>query len=133
MYNSDISDEMNVCLDESWKQKYGLEVTDVALGDINLTDDSMKKVNKIDEATIFSNKNLQSGLMASASADALRNASSNENGSMMGFMGMNMASSAAGNMMGVANEGSNVEGYKPQTNQPEMGTIFSNKDKKKQK
>ena len=91
MYNSDISDEMNVCLDESWKQKYGLEVTDVALGDINLTDDSMKKVNKIDEATIFSNKNLQSGLMASASADALRNASSNENGSMMGFMGMNMA------------------------------------------
>lgn len=118
MYNSDISDEMNVCLDESWKQKYGLEVTDVALGDINLTDDSMKKVNKIDEATIFSNKNLQSGLMASASADALRNASSNENGSMMGFMGMNMAGSAAGNMMGVANEGSNVEGYKPQTNQP---------------
>lgn len=133
MYNSDISDEMNVCLDESWKQKYGLEVTDVALGDINLTDDSMKKVNKIDEATIFSNKNLQSGLMASASADALRNASSNENGSMMGFMGMNMASSAAGNMMGVANEGSNVEGYKPQTNQPEMGTIFSDKEQKETK
>lgn len=130
MYNSDISDEMNVCLDESWKQKYGLEVTDVALGDINLTDESMKKVNKIDEATIFSNKNLQSGLMASASADALRNASSNENGSMMGFMGMNMASSAAGNMMGVANEGSNVEGYKPQTNQPEIGTIFSDKEQK---
>ncbi len=127
LYNGDISDEMNVCLDESWKQKYGLEVTDVALGDINLTDDSMKKVNKIDEATIFSNKNLQSGLMASASADALRNASSNENGSMMGFMGMNMASSAAGNMMGVANEGSNVEGYKPETNQPEIGTIFNNK------
>ena len=130
MYNSDISDEMNVCLDESWKQKYGLEVTDVALGDINLTDDSMKKVNKIDEATIFSNKNLQSGLMASASADALRNASSNENGSMMGFMGMNMASSAAGSMMGVANEGSDVEGYKPETNQPEIGTIFNNKKEK---
>ncbi len=131
LYNSDISDEMNVCLDESWKQKYGLEVTDVALGDINLTEESMKKVNKVDEATIFSNKNLQSGLMASASADALRNASSNENGSMMGFMGMNMASAAAGSMMGVANEGSNVEGYKPQTNQPEMGTIF--KDKKEEK
>ena len=133
LYNSDISNEMNVCLDESWRKNYGLEITDVAIGDINLTADSMTKVNKIDEATIFSNKNLQSGLMASASADALRNASSNENGAMMGFMGMNMASSAAGNMMGVANEGSNVEGYKPQTNQPEMGTIFSNKDKKEAK
>lgn len=128
MYNSDISDEMNACLDESWKQQYGLEVTDVAMGDINLTDESMVKVNKIDEATIFSNKNLQSGLMASASADALRSAASNSNGSMMGFMGMNMASGAAGSMMNAANQGSDVEGYKPETNMPEVGTIFAKND-----
>jgi membrane protease subunit (stomatin/prohibitin family) len=124
LYNTDISDEMNVCLDESWRQNYGLEVTDVALGDINLTDESMVKVNKVDEATIFSNKNLQSGLMASASADALRNASSNANGAMMGFMGMNMASGAAGSMMSVANQGSDVAGYNPGNQQPEMGTLF---------
>ena len=122
--NSDISNEMNVCLDESWRKNYGLEITDVAIGDINLTADSMTKVNKIDEATIFSNKNLQSGLMASASADALRNASSNENGAMMGFMGMNMASGAAGSMMNAANQGSDVAGYQPGNQQPEMGTIF---------
>ena len=132
LYNSDISDEMNVCLDESWRKNYGLEITDVALSDINLTDESMVKVNKIDEATIFSNKNLQSGLMASASADALRSAASNENGSMMGFMGMNMASGAAGSMMNAANQGSDVEGYKPETNQPEIGTIFAKKEEKKE-
>ena len=124
LYNTDISDEMNVCLDESWRQNYGLEVTDVALGDINLTDESMVKVNKIDEATIFSNKNLQSGLMASASADALRNASSNANGAMMGFMGMNMAAGAAGSMMNAANQGSDVPGYNPGNQQPEAGTLF---------
>ena len=124
LYNSDISNEMNVCLDDSWRKNYGLEITDVAIGDINLTADSMTKVNKIDEATIFSNKNLQSGLMASASADALRNASSNENGAMMGFMGMNMASGAAGSMMNAANQGSDVAGYQPGNQQPEMGTIF---------
>ncbi len=130
LYNSDISEEMNVCLDDSWRQNYGLEVVDVAIGDINLTDESMVKVNKIDEATIFSNKNLQSGLMASASADALRNASSNENGAMMGFMGMNMASGAVNNMMGAINNGTDVNGYKPETNQPEMGTIFNNEEVK---
>ena len=129
LYNTDISDEMNRCLDDSWRQNYGLEVTDVALGDINLTDESMVKVNKIDEATIFSNKNLQSGLMASASADALRNASSNANGAMMGFMGMNMASGAAGSMMGVANQGSDVPGYNPPNAQPEMGTLFGGGEK----
>lgn len=128
LYNTDISDEMNRCLDDSWKN-YGLEVTDVALGDINLTDESMVKVNKIDEATIFANKNLQSGLMASASADALRNASSNPNGAMMGFMGMNMASGAAGAMMNAANQGSDVPGYNPGNAQPEMGTLFGGKEK----
>ena len=83
LYNGDISTEMNTCLDESWRQNYGLEITDVALGDINLTEDSMAKVNKVDEATIFSNQSLQSGLMASATAEALKNASANENGAMM--------------------------------------------------
>lgn len=129
LYNGDISEEMNVCLDDSWKKNYGLEVVDVALGDINLTEESMSKVNKIDEATIFSNKNLQSGLMATASADALRNASSNDNGAMMGFMGMNMASDAINNMMGAVNTGTDVNGYKPETNQPEMGTIFNDEVK----
>ena len=129
LYNGDISEEMNVCLDDSWKKNYGLEVVDVALGDINLTEESMSKVNKIDEATIFSNKNLQSGLMATASADALRNASSNDNGAMMGFMGMNMASGAINNMMGAVNTGTDVNGYKPETNQPDMGTIFNDEVK----
>lgn len=125
LYNGDISNEMNTCLDESWRQNYGLEITDVAIGDINLTDESMAKVNKIDEATIFSNQSLQSGLMASASADAMRNAASNANGAMMGFMGMNMAGQAAGNMMNAVNQGNNGEGlYNPQNQQPEMGSIF---------
>ena len=139
LYNGDISNEMNTCLDESWRQNYGLEITDVAIGDINLTDESMAKVNKIDEATIFSNQSLQSGLMASASADAMRNAASNANGAMMGFMGMNMAGQAAGNMMNAVNQGNNGEGlYNPQNQQSEMGSIFGgvvkpNKEEVKEK
>lgn len=127
LYNSDISNEMNVCLDESWKKNYGLEITDVAIGDINLTDESMTKVNKVDEATIFSNQNLQSGLMASAGAEAMKNAASNPNGAMMGFMGMNMAGNATGAMMGAVNNGNNGESlYNPQPQTPEAGTIFNN-------
>ena len=135
LYNGDISTEMNDSLDDSWKQLYGIEITDVGLRDINLTDESMAKVNKVDEATIFSNQNLQSGLMASASAEAMKNASSNANGAMMGFMGMNMAAQAAGNMMNAVNQGSTGEGvYNPNPSQPEMGTIFAtNKPVKEEK
>ena len=124
LYNGDISNEMNACLDDSWRKNYGLEITDVALGDINLTDESMSKVNRVDEATIFSNQNLQSGLMASATAKSMEKAASNENGAMMGFMGMNMAGQAGGAMMGAINQGTSQSMYNPSNQQPEPGTLF---------
>ena len=126
LYNGDISNEMNTCLDDSWRQNYGLEITDVAIGDINLTEESMAKVNKVDEAAIFSNQGMQSGLMASATAEALKNASSNANGAMMGFMGMNMAGMAGQNAMGAANGAPAGPGlYNPQPQQPEPGSLFA--------
>ena len=131
MYGSDISDEMNRCLDETWKQNYGLIITDVAIGDINLTDESMKRINKIDDATIFSDKNLQSGLMANAASEAMINASKNESGAMMGFAGMNMASSNAGSMMNAVNGGEQTEVQSKETGMPESGTIFGSKEEPK--
>lgn len=125
MYGGDISNEMNTILDESWRRQYGLEITDVALADINLTEESMKRVSRIDDATIFSNPNLQSGLMAQASAEAMQTAAGNEAGAMVGFMGMNMANQSGANMMGTVNQ--NVTGVyqSPVNNQPEPGTIFN--------
>lgn len=104
LYGSDISDKMNEILNVSWKEKYGIIVTDVAMGDINVTEASMERINKIDDANIFSDAKLQSGLMATASAEALKNAASNDNGAMMGFAGMNLAGNAAAGLMNVANQ-----------------------------
>ncbi len=109
MYGSDISDKMNEILSSSWKEKYGIIVTDVAMGDINVTDESMERINKIDDATIFSDAKLQSGLLANASAEALKAAASNENGAMMGFAGLNMANNAGAVMMGVANQNAQAQ------------------------
>lgn len=104
LYGTEISDEMNNILDSSFREKYGLEITDVAIADINLTDASMERVNKIDDAEIFSNKNLQSGLMASASADAMKAAAGNAGGAMNGFVGMNMASGAGASIINAVNQ-----------------------------
>ena len=103
LYGSDISEEMNTVLDDSWRELYGLEITDVAIADINLTEASMQRVNKIDDASIFSNKDMQSGLMASASADAMKAAAGNANGAMTGFMGMNMAGTAGASIINAVN------------------------------
>ena len=104
LYGSDISDKMNEILNISWKEKYGIIVTDVAMGDINVTEASMERINKIDDANIFSDAKLQSGLMATASAEALKNAASNDNGAMMGFAGMNLAGNTAAGLMNAANQ-----------------------------
>ncbi len=134
MYGSDISEEMNTILDELWKKSYGLEITDVAIADINLTDESMKRVNKIDDAMIFSNPSMQSGLMAGATADAMKGAATNENGSMMGFMGMNMAQMQGANIISAINQ--NTSSSAPQfqqQNQPEPGTLFKKEDHENKK
>ncbi len=128
MYGSDISDEMNTILDETWHKQYGLEITDVALSDINLTDESMARVSKIDDAKIFANANMQSGLMASATADAMKAAANNPNGSVGAFMGMGMAQNIGGNMMGVTSQNATAESIPvAQENSTEPGTLFDKK------
>ena len=114
MYGSDISDKMNEILSPTWKAKYGIIVTDVAMGDINVTDESMARINKIDDATIFSDAKLQSGLMATASAEALTTAAGNANGAMMGFAGMNLATNAGAGLMGAANQNVQAQAAQPQ-------------------
>ena len=132
LYNSDIANEMNNVLDADWKEKYGLEITDVALSDINLTEKSMARVNKIDDANIFADKDLQSGLMASASADAIKAAASNESGAMNGFVGMNMAGLTGSNLIDAVNDSKEGEVVKKETNTPEPGTLFDKKEEVKE-
>ncbi len=127
MYGTDISVEMNNLLDSDLVSKYGIKISDVAIADINLTDESMKRVSKIDDAAIFSDTRLQSGLMAEASAEALKNASSNPNGSMVGFMGMNMANNTGTTMMGAVNN-TTPEEQKEERVMPEPGTLFTKKE-----
>ncbi len=128
MYSTDISTEMNNLLSSDLLEKYGIKISDVAIADINLTDESMKRVSKIDDATIFSDSKLQSGLMANASAEALQNAASNSNGAMMGFMGMNMASAAGNTVMGAVNQNQSESSPKEEREMPAPGTLFKAKE-----
>lgn len=126
MYGTDISNEMNNLLDSDLVSKYGIKVSDVAVADINLTDESMKRVSKIDDATIFSDRNLQSGLMAEASAEALKSAASNDAGAMVGLMGMNMSANAGTTMMNAVTP--NNETKVEERVMPEPGSLFEKKE-----
>ena len=67
--------------------------------------------------------------MASATADAMKAAASNENGAMMGFMGMGMAQNQGATVIGAVNQNlaNNQTGaYAPNIGTPEPGTLFQN-------
>jgi len=123
LYGSDIAEQMNTELND-WKEKYGLVISDVAMGDINVTEASLKRINDIDDATIFQDANLQSGLMAKATADAMKDAAKNEGGSMVGFAGLNMTQGFGGNAMATANE--NAKNNKPAPEKEETTEEESN-------
>lgn len=106
-YKNEVVKVMNDLLDESWIKQYGLEIQDMALN-INASDESKAIIREVD-AEISREKRRgdmysanPSGMMAAATADAMLNASKNENGAMMGFMGMNMGQNAGANAMNAA-------------------------------
>ena len=137
MYGSDISEEMNNCLNDSWRAKYGLEITDVAMGDINLTEDSAKMVQTMSlSEKLGTNSAMMSGYAVSGTIEAQKVAAANPNGSMMGFMGMGMAQNVGNNTVAGAigqNAVNNAQSMANQNEkgivtgeQPESGTLFNN-------
>ena len=134
MYGTDISEEMNKCLDESWRKQYGLEITDVAIGDINLTEESAKMVQTMSMSEkLGTNSAMMSGYAVQGQMEAMKTAAANENGAMAGFMGMNMAQNGMNNTVAGAVAGNAVNNAISTNNeqgivtgaQPEEGTIFN--------
>lgn len=128
-YKSDITDQMNQILDKEWTETYGILVEDVALR-VNASESSRKIVQEMDAeiakttrmSQVYSN-NMQ-GAMAAATGEAMKSAASNENGAMMGFMGMGMANAQGSNVMGtVANMGGTTPSTTDTPIQPMPGTI----------
>ena len=102
-YKNDVISVMNNLLDETWTQQYGLAIEDVTLR-INATEESKEIIRQYSQeksrGELYANN--PQGLMAAATADAMKAGASNENGAMMGFMGMNMAQTVGGNAMNAA-------------------------------
>lgn len=90
------------------------EKTQAVLDEIRTQDINLRGARRMGDA--YSNN--MAGMVAADSGAAMKAAASNENGAMMGFMGMNLASMQANNIMGAA---SNMQqpSVQPQQVQPD--------------
>ncbi len=97
---SRIADYMNDALDEKWRNLRGMEVVSVALDTPVPDEKSQERIENFADSRFYSVQENAAGRMVAATATAMENASSNENGAATGFMGLGMMNMAAGNMMG---------------------------------
>ena len=123
-HTTELKDAMNSALKVEWTDRRGISVESIALNPITLTEEDMKKINQMeDAATLGSNPFMMAGRMTDARANAMESAAANENGAMMGFMGMGMAMNANGGFNPAAMYQAGVQQQEAINNQPPAGAV----------
>ena len=115
----------------NWRTDRGLSIVKTAVIAIEYDEESKKLVNAAQADDVELRKaarmgqvysNNMTGMMAAASGEAMKTAAGNENGSMMGFMGMNMAQNTGANMMGTV---ANIQQQQQPATQPQQAAPAS--------
>ena len=95
-HNTDLENAMNSALSAKWGELRGLKVVSIALGSVTLPEEDAELIKKAQHAAILRDPSMGAATLVGAQAEAMKAAAANENGAMMGFMGMGMASQAGG-------------------------------------
>ncbi len=95
-HTKEMCNYMNEELTRDWLEKRGIKVVSIALNPISLTDEDAAMLKQAQQAGMLRDPGMAAGTLTGAQAEAMKAAASNENGAMMGFMGMGMAAGATG-------------------------------------
>lgn len=95
-HNTDLENAMNSALSAKWGELRGLQVVSIALGSVTLPEEDAELIKKAQHAAILRDPSMGAATLVGAQAEAMKAAAANENGAMMGFMGMGMAAQAGG-------------------------------------
>ena len=92
----EIADAMNQVLSTKWGAQRGISVVTVGVNSVTASAEDEATIKELQKSAVFRNTNMAAAHMVQAQAEAMKTAAANENGAMMGFMGMNMAQAAGG-------------------------------------
>ena len=105
MRTMELADALNDVLSSKWRDLRGIEIVSFGVNSVKANEEDEAKLQKVQMGAMMSNPDMRMGVLTDATADGIRNASSNEGGGMgpMGaFIGMGMANMAGGMAMGNA-------------------------------
>jgi len=95
-HTMEMSQAMNEVLSAKWSKLRGVCVVSVGVNSVTASAEDEATIKELQKSAVFRNTNMAAAHMVQAQAEAMKTAAANENGAMMGFMGMNMAQQAGG-------------------------------------
>ena len=95
-HTADVARALNEVLSKEWGETRGIEVASFGMNSIAASAEDEAMIKELQKAAVMRDPTMAAANLAASQADAMRMAASNENGAMMGFMGMGMASAAGG-------------------------------------
>ena len=107
-HTMELADSMNQVLSPKWAELRGISIVSVGVSSVNANPEDEERIKKLQNAAASTYGTMVVG-------EALQGAAGNENGAMMGFMGMNMAANAANNMTGGQGGFAGLHMYQPPT------------------
>ena len=94
--NQEICDALKAELSADWTERRGIEIQSVSLNSVTIPKEDEDMIKQLQRTAVMQNPNMAAATLVEAQAAAMRTAAANENGAMMGFMGMGMAQQAGG-------------------------------------
>lgn len=127
-YTKEMSEAMGEELNSDWTNKYGLAITSVQILTTVIPDEDAATLKELQKTGAFRNQSMAGATLIGAQAEAMKNAASNPNGAMMGFMGMNMAMQAGGaNAQDLLNAGAATTGANQMAGAANQGAAAGNR------
>lgn len=95
-HTDDMSRALNEVLSDKWRGLRGIEVVSVGVSSVKASEEDEATIKELQKTAVYRNPNMAGAAIVGAQAEAMKTAAANENGAMMGFMGMGMAQNAGG-------------------------------------
>ena len=95
-HTTEIVEELNKILDQKWSQLRGIEMTSLTILSITANKEDEALIKNVQKTALLTNPSMAAATLVEAQSEALKAAASNDGGTMLGFMGMNMVQGATG-------------------------------------
>ena len=95
-HEPELAEELKKNLTQKWLEDRGIEIREVNILSTEVPPDELKQISDLQKTATLRDPGLAAAKITEAQAAAMQTAAGNQNGAMMGFMGMNMAQMAGG-------------------------------------